>query len=577
MKWVLTQHDDRAVARLRDEVGVSPLIATLLANRGIEDPGAARLFLANSLSDLSDPRVFLQMDRASARIKDAIARRERITVYGDYDVDGVSGSALLFLALRELGAETDWYIPDRLTEGYGLNPTALDRIKAAGGGLVITVDCGISALDAALHARSIGLDLIVTDHHEFAGNADGGGDKRPLPVAEAVLHPCLLHPDADAGIAERVGVITGVGVAFKLAHALAGSGAIDQRLAGFLDLATLGTVADMGRLTGENRILVRHGLDALSSPAGRPGIAALKRVAGLNGKRITAGTVGFSLAPRINASGRMERADSAFRLLTTGSADEAGRLAQALDDANRERQAVEERITGEARGMCGAMEMGRTGAIVLANEGWHPGVIGIVASRVVEEFYRPTALISLKDGIGKGSARSIHGFDLYRGMRECADLLLGFGGHKYAAGFSIAEDRIPAFRERLDGIVRRDVGPEGFERTVMVDGPVKLAELTIELVRGLEQLEPFGRGNPEPRLGARDLAVLSARTVGNNHLKMRLRQECGMPFDAIAFNRAGRPDCAGRDRIAAVFTPRISTWNGATGIELEIKDLKPER
>lgn len=582
MKWVLVQSDERVAARLSDDVGVHPVIATLLVNRGIVEPAAARSFLSNELSDLSEPGVFLQMEKAVRRIKDAVARRERVVIYGDYDVDGVAGSALLYLVLKDMGAAVECYIPDRMTEGYGLNTRAIERIRASGAGLLISVDCGISAFKEAAHARSLGLDLIITDHHEFAAlhGAPHSSADPSLPDAFAVLHPAILHPDVPVPVREKVGVITGVGVTFKFAQALMGSERVGEGLAQYLDLVTLGTVADVGRITGENRILVRHGLDRLSSSASasRPGIAALKQVAGVNGKKITAGTVGFTLGPRINASGRMERADAAFRLLTTGSSGEAGDLAQALENANRQRQSVEERITEDARGLCRQVDMERTGALVLASNGWHPGVIGIVASRIAEEFYRPAALISIKDGVGKGSARSIPGFDLYSGLSECAGVLMGFGGHKYAAGFIIAEDRIPDLRERLSSLVRERLDPEGFVRTISIDGSVKLGDLTLLLMRDLERLAPFGLGNPEPRLGARDLTVLSARTVGNNHLKLKLRQEQGVLFDAIAFNRAGLFGGKVREngRIAVVFTPRLTHWNGTTGIELDIKDIKME-
>lgn len=369
-------------------------------------------------------------------------------------------------------------------------------------------------------------------------------------------------------------------MAFKLAQALRGIENCDEEMASYLDLVTLGTVADVGTITGENRVLVRHGLERLSrtSDSQRPGIGALKQVAGLNGK-ISAGTVGFTIAPRINASGRLERADMAFRLLTTESAEEARSLAEALDAVNRERREVEERIREEARRICRREDLDRTGAFVLASRDWHPGVIGIVASRLVDEFYRPTALICIKDGIGKGSARSIPGFDLYHGLHQCSELLLGFGGHKYAAGFSIAEDKIPAFRERLSLLVRETQGPDGFMRTLVVDAGVTLEEMTMDIVRELEMLAPFGQGNPEPRLGARGLEVVSSRIVGNNHLKLRVRQENGTGLDAIVFNRGnllGKTVQNGA-RLAAVFTPRINSWNGNAGVELDIKDLRIDK
>ncbi len=599
MKWVLMESDDGAAAALADAAGLHPLIARLLVNRGISDPAAALSFIACDLSVLSDPDIFSQMDKAVGRVRSAIACREKIVVYGDYDVDGVAGSALLYLALKELGAEVDIYIPDRMTEGYGLNAKALETIKAGGAQLVISVDCGITAVQETRHARSIGLDLIITDHHEFTTNPKSeflnskGNDFSPtlefrhsnleivLPDAYAILHPGLVSPGVSPALRESVSVLTGAGVAFKLVQALLGAGSEDARLISYLDLVTLGTIADVGRITGENRVLVKHGLERLSSDpeTQRPGIAALKQVSRLNDKKIGVGAVGFTLAPRINASGRLDRADAAFQLLTTSSPEEALKLASALDTVNRERQSVEEGIREEARKLCRAIDTDATGALVLSSGTWHAGVIGIVASRIVEEFYRPTALICVKEGVGKGSARSIPGFDLYEGLVGCSDLLLGFGGHKYAAGFTIAEDAIPRFRERLSALVLERTSPEGFVRKLSVDGAVTLDELTPDLMAQIEQLGPFGQGNPEPRLGARELSVVSSRIVGNNHLKLRLRQKGGVSLGAIAFNRADLLKKTVHDgaRLAAVFTPRLNAWNGTTTVELEIKDLKTEK
>lgn len=581
MKWVLAESGGVVAAELAEQAGLHPLIAGLMVNRGITEPSDARAFLACDLSALSDPALFSQMEKAVARVRAAITNREKIVVYGDYDVDGVTGASLLYLALKELGAVVDCYLPDRMSEGYGLNGKALETLKNSGTQLVISVDCGITAVREAETARSLGLDLIITDHHEISGlNGLNGSNSLSLPDAYAILHPGLLSARASVQTRERVGVLTGVGVAFKLAQALFGVSADDVRLAPYLDLVTLGTIADVGRITGENRILVRHGLEALSSEAGtqRPGLAALKQVAGLNGKKIGVGVVGFTLAPRINASGRLGRADTAFRLLTTDSPEEALELARALDAVNKERQSVEERIREDARMLCSRTDIEASGALVLSSSEWHPGVIGIVASRIVEEFFRPTALICVRDGIGKGSARSIPGFNLYEGLVACSDLLLGFGGHKYAAGFTIAKDTIPRFRERLNSIVLERIGPQGFVRTLSVDGAVTLDELTMELMREMEKLAPFGQGNPEPRLGARDLEVVSSRIVGNNHLKLRLRQRNSVSLGAIAFNRANLFGTQVRDgaRLAAVFTPRLNVWNGNISVELEIRDMKTE-
>ena len=584
MKWVLAEHDAGAVSRLSEQAGIHPLIARLMIARGIADADAALSFLSSDLTSLSNPHIFRGMDAAVGRIRDALSSGQKIVVFGDYDVDGVTGAAVLFLTLRELGADVDSYIPDRITEGYGLNPGALQKIKQAGARLVLTVDCGISAVKEAEAARALGLDLIITDHHESAA-VQGNGSvpaREKLPDALAVIHPRVLRPDTPEGIKVSVGCLTGVGVAFKLAQALLDAPADDQRLRKHLDLVTLGTVADMGRITGENRILVRHGLDILSSDPSflRPGIAALKQVAGLTGKRVNVGNVGFNLAPRINASGRLERADTAFRLMTTDSLDEAARLAVQLDTVNRERQAVEEGIWGTARELCLKADLATTGAFILSSEDWHPGVIGIVASRIVEEFYRPAALISVKDGVGKGSARSIPGFDLYQGLTACSDLLMGFGGHKYAAGLSIAADQIPHLRERLSAVVLEQVGARGFVRTITIDSPVTFDELSFDLLHDIERMAPFGQGNPEPRFGAKGLEVLSIRPVGNNkHLKLRLRQQNGQFFDAIAYNKGASIGSWLRSgaRVAAVFTPRINTWNGMNNIELDIKDIKIEK
>ncbi len=585
MKWVLTECDEDASAALAGLAGVHPLVARLLLNRGITDLPAARDFLECGLAALSPPSVFDGMDRAVERIGKALKANENLVVYGDYDVDGVTAASLLFLVLKRLGAQVDCYIPDRITEGYGVNAQALARIRAAGASLVITVDCGITAMREAEAARSLGLDLIITDHHEISGsnrlNGSGGLTGLILPDVHSILHPRLLVSSVSGEIRERLSGLTGVGVAFKLAQELLDvPDPAAEELAVYLDLVTLGTIADVGKILGENRALVKHGLARLSRESGqRPGIAALKRVTGLNGKKIGVGAVGFTLAPRINASGRLERADVAFRLLTTDSQNEADELATTLDNVNRERQSVEEQIQEEARRLCLEHQLENTGAFVLSSEAWHPGVIGIVASRIVEEFYRPTALICVKDGVGKGSARSIPGFDLYNGLVSCGDLLQGFGGHKYAAGFTIASDRIPEFRARMSSLVMEAVGTNGFLRTQHIDGAVALDDLTFDLLQEIDRLAPFGQGNPEPRLGARGLEVVSSRIVGNNHLKLRLRQPGGASLDAIAFNRGNLLGKQVRDgaRLAVVFTPRVNSWNGSAAVELEIRDLKPDK
>lgn len=596
MKWVLAESDTATADKLSEQTGFHPLIARLMVIRGITDAVAARTFISCELSHLSDPDIFIDMQKAVHRIRGAIASRERIAVYGDYDVDGITGAAILFLALKSISADVEWYIPDRMTEGYGLHAAALQKLRASGIQLVISVDCGITANAEADLAREIGLDLIITDHHELLAPhsevsiTDG---KKPapethvyfdsnalLPRAYAVLHPVLVSPGALSSVYNGMRELTGAGVAFKLAQALLSAGPTDDRLEPYLGLAALGTVGDVGRIVGENRILVKYGLEVLSnnSPAVQPGIAALKRISGLTEKKINSIAIGFTLAPRLNASGRLEKADMAFRLLTTDSGTEATELAIALDAINKERQSVEERILEDAQRICRKIDISATGALILSSRDWHPGVVGIVASRIADEFYRPTGLIAIKDGVGKGSARSIPGFDLYHALRECSDLLLGYGGHRYAAGFSIAEENIPRLRERLNAIALERIGKDGFVRSLLIDTAMSLNDLTFDLVRAIERLGPFGQGNPEPRLGVRGLDVLSSRIVGNNHLRLRVKQGNGSPFDAIAFKQGNRGNHAkSGSRIAAVFTPRISGWNGKQTVELEIRDLKLEK
>ncbi|MFA5074318.1 MAG: single-stranded-DNA-specific exonuclease RecJ [Nitrospirota bacterium] len=591
MKWVLADTDDSVTAALISDAGFHPLIAKLMVNRGITEVDAARSFYACNLMQLSQPDIFLGMEKAVNRIRTAIKNREIITLYGDYDVDGVTGVSLLYLVLKKLGAQVTCHIPDRMSEGYGLNQQALSCIKTNGSLLVISVDCGITARLEAAFARTLGIDLIITDHHEFCSNPESAFPlaehtistehfESVLPDAYAILHPLLLHQDCSECTREQVRGLTGVGVAFKLAHALLNVSSTDEALVQYLDLVALGTLADIGKITGENRILVKHGLDILSSgdTRQRPGIAALMQVSGLQNRKISAGTVGFSLAPRINASGRLEKADAAFHLLTTDSREEANKLAATLDAVNRERQSIEEQIWQDAQNQCKEIDLSTAGAFVFASDVWHQGVIGIVASRIVEAFYRPAALIYLQNGVGKGSARSIPGFDLYQGLQACSDLLLGFGGHKYAAGFSIAIENVPAFRERLNSLVLERIGSEGFIRTLSIDCGVLCNDLSPDLVQEIEKLAPFGQGNPEPRLGARDLEVVSSRVVGNNHLKMRLRQN-DMLLDAIAFNRGTSMGKQIRNgmRIAAVFTPRLNAWSGKETVELEIRDLRKKK
>jgi len=453
-----------------------------------------------------------------------------------------------------------------MEEGYGISLSALERLRAAGVGLLITVDCGISSVEEVRAARAMGMDVIITDHHE---------PPDILPDAYAIINPCLDGPGCPfSGLA-------GVGVALKLAQAVraglegkdkAGPG-IDNGLVKYLDLVALGTVADVVPLKGENRILVKHGLDLLRmSP--RPGIRRLKEVSGVKSAGMSSGTVSFQMAPRLNASGRLGEADAGVRLLLTDDPDEAELIAGRLDTMNRERQKIEEDILDEARSMILSGSGHECPSIVLASDRWHQGVIGIVASKLVDEFYRPTVLISMSDGVGKGSARSIPAFHLYNGLEKCSAHLEGFGGHKYAAGLSIREGSLGPFREQFDGLVKDTLSIEDFVPFVKIDGSVRLGELGMDLYEELSMVAPFGAGNPEPVLQAGKLEVMYPKVVGRNHVRMKLAQD-GFSMGAICFNMGPSYQrlAMGRVYVDAAFCLEANEWQGETRLQLNVKDI----
>jgi single-stranded-DNA-specific exonuclease len=565
-RWIEPETSPCVKDALTSGLGISKTTADILINRGIRDKEEAESFLKASLDDLVEPFTLWDMDKVVRRILRSVREDEKMLVYGDYDADGITATALLVHFFKDIGKKVSYYIPRRQGDGYGISLPALRRIKDTGVKLIITVDCGISSVEEVEAAREMGMDVIITDHHEPPGT---------LPASYATLNPCIKGQDYPfPGLA-------GVGVALKLAQGVmagldgkdkAGPG-IDKRLEKYLDLVALGTVADVVPMKGENRILVRHGLGLLRD-TGRVGIRKLKEVSRINDGSFTASTVGFQMAPRLNASGRLGEAEAGVRLLLTDDPDEAAGIAAQLDAMNMERRKIEEDILEEARSIILASMDEGSRTIVLASDRWHQGVIGIVASKLVEEFYKPTVLISMCDGVGKGSARSIPAFHLYQGLERCGMHLEAFGGHKFAAGLSIKEKNLPAFIDEFECHARGTLTSEDFVPFVRIDGEVSLSDLDFGLHEEILSIAPFGRGNPEPVLKSSRLEVLYPKVVGKDHVRMKLSQR-GRMMGAIAFNMGGiyQGLAMGRVSVDAAFCLDVNQWQGEKTLQLNIKDL----
>ncbi|HEX4282417.1 MAG TPA: single-stranded-DNA-specific exonuclease RecJ, partial [Solirubrobacteraceae bacterium] len=538
---------------LERELGVSHVLAQVLVRRGLSDVGAARAFLEPRESH--DPGAFAGIDRAVALIERHIRDRGRIVVHGDYDVDGVCATATMVRALRALGADVGWYLPDRLTDGYGLSADTVKRLAARGASLLITVDCAITAVDEVAVARAAGLDVVVSDHH--APRADG-----QLPDCE-IVHPAVCgYPCPD---------LCGTGVAYKLAQALGAPGAEDD-----IELVALATVADLMPLAGENRRLVREGLRALSRTS-RPGLRALMKVAKVDPSAIDTGTLGFRLAPRINAAGRLRRADAGLELLLTGDERRAGEIATELDRVNAERRAVEQRIVWEAEAQVAdqVADGGERFSYVLAGEGWHPGVVGIVASRIVERHHRPVVVVALEEDVGSGSARSIPGFDLLGSLHACAEHLERYGGHRAAAGMTIPRDRIDGFREALERHAREVILPEMLVARERVDAIVSGCDLGLELAEELEKLEPCGMGNPRSRLLVPGARLRDPRPMGDGrHLRFVVGSG-GASARAVAFGCDGQLGVDIEAPVDATFRLERNFWNGAVEPRLVLGHARP--
>jgi len=531
--WHILSPDPKQVSMLAESLGCQPAFATVLINRGICSKDQAVAFLKPSLAHVRSPFLMKDVDRAVERILVAIRRGEKVLIFGDYDTDGITATAILFEFLAYLDADVDYYIPNRLTEGYGLTRDYVEKRAIPDGiDLIITVDCGISSLDAVSEARSAGIDVIITDHHETP----------PLmPEAFAILNP--KQPDCPSGFSW----LAGVGVAFNLVLALRKrlrdegfwNNRPEPNLKAACDLVALGTVADMVPLVEENRIYVKAGLEVLASHA-RPGIKALLDVCNMLNRPLDTRDLAFKLAPRVNTAGRLRHGLIGLRLLTTANMETAHAIATELNQENIRRQRIENHILSEiVRHLENNPKLLEQRALVLDQQGWHQGVIGIVASRLVNRYYRPVVLIAVADGIGKGSARTPDGFDLYEGLNDCAQYLEKFGGHRAAAGITLRAENIPAFRRDFERIVCHKTTPEDFVPKLSIDGEICASDVSVQLADDLEALAPFGTGNPEPLFMLSDMDVVSARVVGTHHLQMRLRPSKNVqtrPFDSILFN-----------------------------------------
>ena len=566
MRWVLPGTSPQDVTPLISALGLHPLAARVLSNRGYATPDAAAAFLADGIVDLPNPFLLKGLRPAVQRVGEALRAGHRITLYGDFDVDGVCSTALLAIFLRQLGANVSTYIPHRLGEGYGLNAAAIESLAQQGTRVLITLDCGTTSVAEIARANALGLDVIVIDHHSVPTE---------LPCALAVINP--YQPGCEYPTRH----LCAAGVAFNfclgLRKQLREEGFFGQRtepnLRSLLDLVALATVADVVPLTGANRILVKHGLDELSRAA-RPGIRALKEVAGVPAGPVTAGQVGFRLGPRINAAGRLDDASLGLQLLCAETLEAARPLAHSLDAANVERQAIEREILSQA--LRQVEQSRQTKALVLHSELWHPGVIGIVASRVVERFHRPTVLVAVKDGVGRGSARSIEGFHLVGALQECADHLLRYGGHRQAAGLSIDAKRLPAFSEAFAIVAAQKLTDEDIVPRCRVDALVSLSELSPDAARGMEALAPFGAGNPEPvfatcALAARTRIIASKREGRPDHLKLSFDS---LPrLGAIGFGMADQLPLA-QGKVDLAYQLAVDQWNGTEKVSLKLKALR---
>jgi len=563
-KWTLKDPPDKSsVLALADSLNISNVLAELLIQRNVTNFFEAKKYFRPDLEDIHDPYLMADMEKSATRVIDAITNNEKICVYGDYDVDGTCSASLMYLFLKELGANVYVYIPQRLTEGYGLSIAGINQVKDDKVDLIISVDCGITAVEEIDYANNFGIDTIICDHHQ---------PKENLPNAYAILDP--LKP----GCEYPFKYLSGAGVAFKLARAIAYRFGKKDMVFKYLDLVALAGAADIVPLTDENRILVRAGIEQINKNP-RPGIKSLIKIARMEPGNLSAGQIVFTIAPRINAVGRLGDANRAVELFNTDSSEEAERLARVLESENLERRKIDEVTFSHALEMVKENEDFDTElGIVLHHDSWHPGVVGIVASRLVEKYYRPAIMLSSIDGVAKGSARSIPGFDIYAAIEECKDLVVQFGGHKAAAGLEIEVENIPEFKKQFNEVLKLKLNEDDVIPEIKIDSKISLCEITPKFVRVLDQFAPFGPGNMRPVFLAEDVKVVTTpRIVGTNHFITTFCQNGGdKVYDAIGFNLGKFVYEVDKDihLVDIVFTIEKIVREGRTYPQIRVKDVR---
>ena len=566
-KWILKDPADaETVSRLSSELGVDPVLAELLVQRGVTTFAQARSFFRPSLDDLHDPFLMKDMDKAVERVGRAVATGEKILVYGDYDVDGTTAVSLVYSFLRELTESVGFYIPDRYDEGYGVSFKGIDKAAGEGYSLIITLDCGIKANDKVAYASGKGIDMIICDHHL---------PENELPAAVAVLDP--KREDCDYPFDD----LSGCGVGFKLVQAYSQQNGIPfERLLPLLDLLVVSIASDLVSVVGENRILAHYGLKRLNENP-RKGLLAMIRISDLDPEHITIDDIVFKIGPRINAAGRMETGSIAVELMTAVDDAQANRIGEEINRRNNERKEIDREITHEALLMVQSGKCLSSGnATIVYNPKWHKGVVGIVASRLVEAFYKPTVVLTMSNGFVTGSARSVHGFDLYGAIESCADLLENFGGHLYAAGLTLREENLPEFCRRIEKSISENINSEMLTPVITVDARLNFDRITPKFFRILKQFQPFGPGNNAPVFLTENVYDNgNARKVGNegSHLKLELMQE-SQPYrhiSAIAFNKSEHFDhIKAGNPIDICYSIVENYYRGIANIQLRVKDLR---
>ncbi len=559
-KWTLKYHKALEEDELTKKLNISRVMTQVIKNRGIEKLEEAVSFINPSLEYLHDPFLLKDMDKATLRIKNAIENKESIWIYGDYDVDGVSSTSLLLLYFRSIGYKVNYYIPNRLEEGYGINKEAVDYIKSNGADLIISVDCGITSVEEVEYINDLGMDIIITDHHEC---------KEEIPKAIAIINP----KQEDCTYPFKA--LCGCGVALKLIQGLTPKEEFKNNIYNYLEIVTLATICDIVPLVGENRILVKNGLKVMEDSINL-GIKSLIKICGLDEKKISSSHIGFALGPRINAAGRMGYSDLGVKLFTEEDEINALEIAKLLEEKNIERQLVESRMYKEAEEiMLSDKKYEKEKVLVIASSNWHHGIIGIVASKITEKYYKPTILLAIEEGEGKGSARSIEGFNMFEGLLTCQDILSKFGGHEQAAGLSVAENKIPLLRERINQCADFNLTKEDMIENIQVELELPQEAIHFPLIDELHHLEPFGMGNPSPKFLMREVEIAEIRTVGREkeHLKLSIRKKKN--YDCIGFYMGHYTSKLKKgDKIDLVFSLEINEYMGNKKIQFLLKDIR---